>query len=202
MKKLILFAALFSMTISLTAQTEFGIKAGISTTDLSGKDFVKDDLTLKLKDAKYGAHFGVFLRAQGNRFFIQPEATLNSIRAEYQIGEENGANIFKEKYTNLDVPVLVGIKMGPLRLGAGPVGHINIGKSTNLADDGAVVSQDYEKLTFGYQAGLGLDIWRLSFDLRYEGNFDKFGDHIELGGTQVNLSQNASRLMFSMGYSF
>ena len=202
MKKLILFVTLFCVTFSLSAQTKFGVKAGISTSDLGGKDFIKDDLTLKLKEAKYGMHFGVFMRAQAAVFFIQPEATLNSINAEYEVDSFSGSSIFKEKYTNLDVPVLVGLKMGPLRVGAGPVGHINIGKKTDLVNDAVVVSQDYQKLTFGYQAGLGLDIWRLNFDLRYEGNFDKVSDHIELAGTQVNLSKNASRFMFSMGYTF
>jgi len=202
MKKLILFAALFCMTYAASAQLKFGIKAGISTSDLSGQDMIQENLTIRLKNAEYGMHFGAFLRAQAGILFIQPEATFNSINAEYEVENFEGKDIFKEKYSNLDIPVLVGLKMGPLRVGAGPVGHINIGKESNLANDGVVVSQNYEKLTFGYQAGLGLDIWRLNFDLRYEGNFNKVGDNLEVGGTQVNLSKNASRLMFSVGYTF
>ena len=202
MKKLILFAALFCMTLSLSAQMKFGIKAGISTTELSGSDFVKDGLTLKLKDANYGMHFGVFARGQAGILFIQPEATFNSISAEYEIENISGSDVFKEKYSNLDIPVLVGLKMGPIRLGAGPVGHINIGKESNLTADGVVISQDYEKLTFGYQTGLGIDIWRLNFDLRYEGNFSSVSDHFEIGGTKVNLSKNGSRLLFSLGFTF
>lgn len=202
MKKLILFATLFCLTFAASAQVKFGIKAGISTSDLSGQDMIEENLTVRLKNAEYGMHFGAFLRAQAGILFIQPEVTFNSINAEYEVENFDTKDIFKEKYSNLDIPVLIGLKMGPLRLGGGPVGHINIGKESNLANDGVVVSENYEKLTFGYQAGLGLDIWRLNFDLRYEGNFNNVGDNLEVGGTQVNLSQNASRFLFSVGYTF
>ena len=202
MKKLILFATLFFVTLTVSAQVKFGVKAGLSTAGIGGKDFVQEDLTLKLKNANYGMHFGAFLRAKAGLVYIQPEVTFNSLNAEYALEDLSGSSIFKEKYTNLDVPVLVGLKLGPLRLGAGPVGHINISKSSNLNNDGGIVSQDYKKLTFGYQTGLGLDIWRLNFDLRYEGNFNKVGNHIELGGTQVNLSENGNRMTFSVGYTF
>lgn len=202
MKKLILFATLFAMTLTASAQVKFGLKAGISTSDLSGQDAIQDNLTVKLKNADYGMHFGAFLRAEGGLFFIQPEVTFNSLTANYEVDNFSSKDVFKEKYSNLDIPVLVGLKLGPLRAGAGPVGHINIGKESNLAADGIVVSENYEKLTFGYQAGLGLDIWRLNFDLRYEGNFNKVGDNLEVGGTQLNLSKNASRLLFSVGFTF
>jgi len=203
MKKLILLASLFCLTLTASAQVKFGIKAGLSTSDIGGKDFVQEDLTLKLKNADYGLHFGAFLRAQGGLFYIQPEVNFNSLSAEYEISDISGTNVFKEKYSNLDVPVLVGLKLGPLRAGAGPVGHINIGKSTSLdSNDTPIVSSDYDKLTFGYQAGLGLDIWRLNFDLRFEGNFQNQGEHISIAGTQVNLSENANRMTFSVGWTF
>ena len=114
MKKLILFATLLVMTFVATAQVKFGLKAGISTTDLSGQDAIQDNLTVELKNADYGVHFGAFLRAQGGIFFIQPEVTFNSLTANYEVDNFSSKDVFSEKYSNLDIPVLVGLKLGPV----------------------------------------------------------------------------------------
>ena len=202
MKKLFLFALVLAATVNANAQVNFGIKAGLSTTDISPEEIIQDELSLKINNADYSMHFGVFLRGQAGIFFIQPEALLNSIKAEYELSDISGQSIIREKYTNVDVPVLMGLKLGPIRLGAGPVAHFNIGKSSDINPELEVVSRDYETLTFGYQAGVGIDIWRLNFDLRYEGNFNSFGDHIALGGNTFNFSQKPSRIMLSAGIRF
>ena len=65
---------------------------------------------------------------------------------------------------------------------------------------------DYEgkinSATFGYQAGIGLGIWKLDFDARYEGNLTKLGDQVRIGGKPYNLDSRARQFIFSLGYAF
>jgi opacity protein-like surface antigen len=70
--------------------------------------------------------------------------------------------------------LLLGVKLGPLRVMAGPVASYAISASTS--PDAAVksyfsgTSQDIiNRSSFSYQAGVGFDILNLSLDLRYEG---------------------------------
>lgn len=202
MKKLMLFAVLFSMAFATQAQLKFGIKGGLSTSDIKPMElFTGQELNLDLKEAGYGLHFGAFVRAQAGPIFIQPEALFNSFNAEYEISDISGSTVFKESYKNLDVPVIIGLKFGPLRMGAGPVAHINLDRSTTLSDE-PNIDDNFEKTSFGYQAGIGLDIWKLNFDVRYEGNFNNVGDHISVGGTDINVGDKPNRILVSMGITF
>ena len=62
--------------------------------------------------------------------------------------------------------------------------------------------EDFKDMTIGYQAGLGVDIGRIGVDLRYEGNFTKFGSYITFGGQQYEFSQSPNRLLGSVTYRF
>ena len=39
-------------------------------------------------------------------------------------------------------------------------------------------------------------------DLRYEGNFSKFGDHITFFGDEYKFDQSAARFLISLGFMF
>lgn len=55
--------------------------------------------------------------------------------------------------------------------------HIALNNNSELKGlDG--FKSNYKGATYGYQAGIGFDFSKLSFDVRHEGNFSKYGDHI------------------------
>jgi opacity protein-like surface antigen len=62
----------------------------------------------------------------------------------------------------------------------------------------------YRNATFGYQAGLGLDILNtLTIDFRYEGSLKRYQNQIEnLAGTTFNLDDRANAFLFSVGLMF
>ena len=81
----------------------------------------------------------------------------------------------------------MGCKFGPLRLMAGPEGHVFLNSTSGLLDiDG--YRQDFKGLTLGWQGGVGLDLWNLVVDIRYQGNFNNFGDHITFLGQEYELT--------------
>src|SRR5690606_17342287 len=113
---------------------------------------------------------GAFVRFSIMGFYIQPELVFASRTDEYKIEEGVEAEIVKQKFNQLDLPILLGAKLGPVRLNAGPAARLLINSPKDLIDHPDFKAM-YNDLTFGYQAGIGVDIVkRITLDLRYEGS--------------------------------
>ncbi len=209
MKKLILIAVLGFLSYTMQAQVKFGLRGGISTYDINSGDMTvsneetMDSFIFKIKEAKYGVHFGVFLQGQIGKFFIQPEVLFNSNKVDFEIDDiiHMDKALRTEKYQYLDIPVMMGFKFGHVRLQGGPVGHVFINSKSDLFNVEGY-KQKFEELTYGWQAGLGLDFWKFVLDFKYEGNFNKFGDHMVIGNHQYNFDSAPSRFIVSLGFAF
>ena len=206
MKKIALvLAALFAISFQSEAQVKAGIKAGLSSENLNLESVAANGVNLALKDANYGYHLGLFVRAHlGRNLFLQPEVLFNSNTVDFEVTDfkDGLANtVLSESYQKLDIPVLAGLKLGPLRVNGGPVGHVHIASRTELDQIGGY-EQRFNDFNLGFQVGGGLDIWRLVLDLRYEGNFNNFGEHMTIGGQQVRFDQSPSRVIMSVGWKF
>ena len=206
MKKIlfVVFAfTLFSLTAA-QAQVRFGLRAGLSSDNLGKKTLNTADGSIGIKDARYGYHIGAFARVGVSKFYIQPELLFNSSKVDFELNgfSEGLANtVLHEKYRNLDIPVGIGYKTGILRLQVAPVGHVHLSTKSEL-DDLDEFDEDFKTLTLGWQAGLGLDLWKVIIDLKYEGNFSKFGNHLMVGGEELDFDTSPSRLILSAGISF
>jgi opacity protein-like surface antigen len=98
---------------------------------------------------------------------------------------------------------MLGFKLGPLRLNAGPAGSLLINTPKDLISN-PDYKNNYNRMTIGYQAGVGFDLFKLlTFDLRYEGSLKKYQNQIEnLTGTKVNLDDRPNAFLFSVGIMF
>lgn len=211
MKKHFLFPALFLVfPLLLSAQDNFkaGLRAGVSTTDIQASDLVvynsegAESLRLGIQDANYGYHLGAFFQAKAGAFFIQPEVLFNSNNVDFKV-RDNGENpqILRETYRHLDLPVMMGLKLGPVRLQAGPVGHYFLNSSSELIQI-EQYTQNHDRLTLGYQAGIGLDIWKFVLDVKHEGNFNRFGEHITIAGEDFAFDRSPHRVVATLGFTF
>ncbi len=192
------------------AQFKIGLKGGINTSDLKPSQLAihnvqsLNDFTLAVKDANYGLHFGLLMQAQIGNFFIQPELLFNSNSVDFSvrdIGDGVTEKIFNEKYQYLDIPLLMGFKFGPLRLGGGPVGRVFLHSKSELFDIKGY-SQKFDDMTYAWQAGMGLDLGRLMLDMRYQGSFQNFGEHIVFGNQQFNFDDRPGGFIASLGFTF
>lgn len=209
MKKFFLLALFSFLFFNTYAQFKFGVRGGFSSQNVNA-DSIKifrdnnDTLSLGLADITGGYHFGVFMRI-GKKFYVQPEVLFNSNRAEFTfrdlVNADGRSEILKEKYQYLDIPIMLGWKMGAFRVQGGPVGHLFLDNNSDLFDKEGF-KKAFDDLTYGYQAGAGLDIWNVSLDVRYEGNFTKFGEFIEVDGHKFNFDDTPSRWIVSVGVSF
>ncbi len=208
MKRLLvlLFLSVFALS-GLRAQIKLGVKLGGSTTSLNSSDISLFDqggfkeLELALRDAKYGVHGGFLVQLKLGGFLLQPEFLFNSNKVDFEVTDVNTlvSQIKSEQYQYLDIPVMLGMKLGPLRLMAGPEAHVFLANTSGLFDfDG--YKQDFEALTLAWQGGIGLDLWNIMLDLRYEGNLNNFGSHINFKGNSYSFDQRPSRWLFSVSF--
>lgn len=212
MKKL--FVIILTVFIALPAfsQVNFGLKAGLSTTNVKMDDLKtltsgNTQITVEaLRGANYGFHAGAFLRLSFLGMYLQPELLFASRTDEYTVVDlDNPASaiIAKQKFNKIDIPVLLGFHLGPIRLNAGPSANLLINSPKDLIDHPDFKAM-YNNLTFGYQAGLGFDIFKkLTFDLRYEGSLQKYQTRIEnTTGTTFKLDDRPNAFLFSLGIIF
>jgi hypothetical protein len=210
MKQFILsLTILASFLTQLNAQIEFGVKAGLSSYDLANEGILvtngDQDFKWNIADAGYGHHFGIYTRLSALGLYLEPALLFNSNKVSYEITTYSASGVFStlknEKYNTMDIPVIAGIKLGILRFQGGVVGHFFINSISDVVDIKGY-DQRFKGATYGWQAGTGVDLWKLRLDLMFEGNFDKFGDHITIGGHNYAFADTPSRLMLTLGYKF
>lgn len=203
MKKFLFLSLLLCTVFAAQAQFKFGIRGGISSLNFDPQPIVTGDESLKVafEDAAYGVHGGIFARI-GEKIYIQPEILFNSNTVDYDVTDISGSELLKERYQFVDVPLLLGVKLGFLRLQAGPVGHIFVNSTSEIADKFSNYEQTFEDMTYGYQAGIGFDLGKLIVDLKYEGNFEKYGEHFTINGTEYMFDGAPARLIASVGLAF
>ena len=214
MKKLLVIIFIVLLSVPAFSQIKFGLKAGVSTTSLSMSSFstITSGSTTytvnALTSAKYGFNGGAFVRLTFFGIYVQPELLFSTRTNEYTVTDVTNqatpvSYVAKQNFNKLDIPVLVGFKLGPLRLNAGPSGSLLINSPKDLITN-PDYKNNYNKLTFGYQAGLGFDLLgHLTFDVRYEGSLKKYQNQIQnLTGTKYNLDDRPNAFLFSVGLMF
>ncbi len=169
MKKPIIIVALTLFGLTTVAQKDsgFGIKGGLNYNQ-------NGDLLASVGDAasdiiagssgKVGYHLGVFSKIELAKIYIRPEAIYTRTTSSYDIGGTNtDFDIAK-----IDVPVLFGINLiGPLHIFAGPAFQYLV--KTDLK--GFSINEAANDFTVGLHAGIGVNLGRLGFDVRYERGF-------------------------------
>jgi hypothetical protein len=210
MKKLILVlvATMFICTLSEAQFFNYGIKAGIGFSsikmdDITGIQDGGDVYDLITGESVMGYHVGLQTQIKIAMVVIKPELYFNAGGGTVEQVVDNGASeLLNVKFSRIDLPVLAGVKLGPVRINAGPVGSFVISETTDLTD----IQPDFElftsAMTWGFQAGLGLDVSKISIDARYEGSLSKLGDTLTVGNNDFPLDARPSQWIISVGFWF
>lgn len=145
---------------------------------------------------------GVFARF-GKRFYVQPELLFSVKGGRFDIIRQGlETQSVDVKVGSIDLPVLVGMRLGPFRLNAGPMASLNV-LSGNLKESlnyygSQALTQTIQQTQVGYQAGAGLSLGSLHIDVRREGGFKKraMSDPVQIGSLRPKLWQ------LTVGYNF
>jgi hypothetical protein len=207
MKNLILLIFTI-LTTSLNAQfMATGIRGGLSSS-MSIDDIKlintssKEEFLLSMSNKTFGYHFGALVRLKLGPLFVQPEVIFNSNSFDISFQDVNklSTNIGKQKFQYIDVPVLVGLKFGPLRVNAGPTGHLFLNNTKDLFDVNNYAA-NFSKISVAYTMGVGLDLGSFMFDVRYDGNLSDNNPLVEFT-EGFTLSTRPPRLSASVGFKF
>jgi len=205
MKRIIVFLLAALITIPAMPQFfKFGIKAGAQTTTVPTYDFSTGTNNIEaVKDAAWGFHGGLFFRLKIAFLYLQPEAVLVSNTYDYNVTSGTVPEVKSQTFNKLAVPILLGTKLGPIRINAGPAANVQIGTPQALIDD-PDFEQMYKTALWGYQAGLGFDLFKkLTIDARLAGGLgDMLGESVTLGSQTFNLDQSQTTFMVSLGLMF
>jgi len=173
MKKLFITLTILGATVSFASAQlmptfQFGAKAGVNLASLNYTNSVFS------AGNRAGYLAGIWARFGALGLNFQPEmyVTAKNVTISQNGGETDA------RFTSLDVPLLVGGKVGAFGLGArfytGPVVSFAINKDQSLGGDvNRAVHLDYKDQNFAWQLGAGVDIKQISIDLRYEAGITK-----------------------------
>ncbi len=191
MKKYVLSVLLLiAVSIGAKAQFSLGIKGGVNYSTINSDNLRSSSVA--------GYQAGLFARI-GGAVYLQPEVYLSSSGGQFDSNDNTYSG--KVTFTDLNVPVLVGLRFGPknlnFRVMAGPeyISVLNQNQNLSANFNGAYnnFGNAYRKDMLGYQAGAGVDLGAATVDLRYQGDFDNFN-------TTYNQHQNLWAL--SVGFKF
>lgn len=119
-----------------------------------------------------GADFGLFFRISlPARLYLQPEVNYSIRNSKFNNLDDlldSFDDSFKHKSHLIDIPILLGYKIVKskifnLRIFIGP--EIGIRIDDNIK---AITTKNFtDNFNFGFQGGLGIDIWRFTIDAGY-----------------------------------
>lgn len=190
MKKitLLVISTLFSIGVFAQPIFDLGIKAGVNNSKVTANlsDFTSESIVK--------AHIGAFMRVGIGRVYLQPEAYFSSK------GGKINSNLLdittKFDFNNIDVPILLGVKLieggaGNVRIMAGPV--FSYMTSNDVIGDIRFTRQYFEDNYYGYQYGIGVDLWSFFLDARIEKGANEIYVH-------PDLSSKNSTFMVTLGF--
>ncbi len=191
-KAIFLIPALFLSLTLMSQDLSIGPKAGISSANINvnGEGFENGS-------NEFGYHLGLFVRMGGSSIFVQPEFLYtNSGGSVIKTDNGNNQTTFDANFDRFDIPLMFGFKFfNFLRVQAGPVATILIDYTVEDALQ-VPLEIDYKTSTFGYQAGLGLDVGNLIFDLKYESSLSKIAN----SSAAFRTDQRQNQIILSAGF--
>jgi len=204
MKKLSVIILVALISFPAFSQIKFGIKAGAETTTVPTYDVTTGTSNITaLEDASWGFHGGLFMRIKLLALYVQPEVVFASNSFDYTVKTATVSEVKTQQFNRLSIPLLVGAKLGPVRINAGPAAAIQIGTPEALIDD-PNFEEMYKGALWGFQAGVGIDLLKkLTIDLRYAGGLgDALGESVAIGGQTFQLEYGQSSFLISLGWMF
>ncbi len=209
---LIVLVFLTISTLTYGQKIKWGPRIGAHTSHIKpGQLFITDQagldqFTLDVKQAELGFNAGLFLRVQTvKKFFVQLELHASMSSITYQLEDVSDTNVIRdltETTYDLNLPVHIGLKFGPIRFQGGAIASRTLGGQSDVKDIVNDYEQVYNDLNIGWQAGIGADIGKITLDLRYEGDFGRYANHMEFFDERIAFDDRERLIKLSLGWKF
>ena len=115
-----------------------GIKGGVTMADIKTEGITVNNISGFVVDninAKSGYIGGIYMRL-GRKFFIEPELLASYKSGSFDVYKSLTTQRlqFDVKYTSLDIPIMMGYRLGPLHVMAGPVVSYSMTPNSSIAE--------------------------------------------------------------------
>ena len=186
MKFLSLTVAFLLVGLFASAQVlpsfQLGIKAGANFSKFDSENTFNSN-------NRAGFYGGLWARVGAAGVYFQPELYVSGKKAD--LVSESTGEVNKVRFTSLDVPLLVGTKIGAVgigvRLNTGPMFSLILDENQSFGQAaGSVFRADFKNQALAWQFGAGLDVGKLGVDLRYEAGLSKINS-TGYSSTRLNL---------------
>jgi hypothetical protein len=207
MKKLVFLCFLLVMgSQSIARNAKFGIKGGMyfSTLPHEISTNINSSTLIALHESNTGYHLGLVGSFVFPGFFIQPEILFTGTGHYMQFQSEeisDAEEFFTQKFRHLSAPLLLGMKVGPLKIGAGPVFSLLLNQY-NDSDRFSDIQINMKDATVGYQLGVGLQFGSILLEGRYESGLSKYGDGVSVGDQHFDFDMRPRQMILSIGLLF
>lgn len=202
MRKVLLFAALLIVSlqgVQAKSPYEFGVKIGGLVNFSSFNTNFKEVPNFNDKSTQIGFEVGVQNRINlPLNFMIQPELVYTRTTGKF---DNDKGGLLQVRSNFIEVPALVGWKVGLFRIMAGPTFRFNMDDVLTSEREQSKIAPKLETFVMGYQAGVGVDLGRLTIDARYCGNFsNELEDDTLYDNAHQTAKYNAGKIAISVGY--
>ena len=211
MKKIALAVAALLISVSAMAGNNyklpfvsFGIKAGY-TTNQQKIDYKALLNAETIKKNASGFNAGIVARVDFPLLPIYVQGELLYDWGKYKDVSLTGLNPTSVTTNNFSVPVLVGVGIGSsnfvkVRANVGPVFNlVSTAKFSNV-ENVADLENMFRKQTVTWTAGIGVDLFNIMVDIRYNGVFSK--KDIANIGDLASINTRPTSWTFTIGYLF
>ncbi len=210
MKKITVFAAALLISVSAMAGNNyklpfvsFGIKAGY-TTNQQKIDYKTLLNAESIKRNASGFNAGIVARVD---FPLLPIYVQGELLYDWGRYKDVPLSGFTTNVTtnNFSVPVLVGVGIGSsnfvkIRANLGPVFNLVSTAKFSNTDNVANLENMFRKQTVTWTAGIGIDLFKIMVDVRYNGVFSK--KDIAKIGDLMSVNTRPTSWTFTIGYLF
>ncbi len=195
------------IAVSALARTaKIGIKGGLYFSTLPheiGTD-INNATLFALNESNTGYHIGLVGAFVFPGFFIQPELLFTGTGHYMQLLSEDipeHEQYFNQNFQHLAMPLLLGMKLGPLKIGAGPVFSVLLNQFNDY-ERFSDINIRVKHATLGYQLGVGLQVGSLLLEGRYESSLSKYGDGVSVGNQTFDFDMRPRQMILSIGLLF
>jgi hypothetical protein len=196
LKKLIVVLLFVGTIFSANAQASWGIKGSYIFNSNGELVQETEENVSNIINGNGGSGFNVGLYGELDLVvvYLRSELLYSQSSSDYEI---QGANS-DFKMSSMDLPVLVGVKLGPLKLFAGP--------SFRYIINSEMEDLNYEDInsdiTVGVNAGIAFQLGRLGIDFTYNGSFSNNQAEFIDDSTNGSYTLDTRPQQFNIGLSY
>lgn len=181
MKKLtlLLLACIIGYAVKAEMPINIGIHGGVSSNRINFRDLT----SVHGSRADQGYMLGAFMRINFGSLYLEPAVNFIQKKSIAE-GKTTPQNPDRPSYTiknnALGIPIMLGVQLidlsvAKIRLFLGP--QYSIGKLKNLKNLGNEI--DPNNSNWSGKVGVGIDVWKLTFDIDYEKGLHKMAHELK-----------------------